>query len=520
MKIKGIISKFNEGKGGFGIILSEDNVKINFEKCECNYNTIRVGDEIEFHIYKSHRGESDALNIEFLKNKLLSELDYMFQKQIKVKCIVSLIMKNGFIIDYKGIRIYLPNSNLLDSEIKLGQSINVFIQNFSYNHHIIASQKDNSKFNIVTKFQKYFDSQESLEFEIISLDNSGIFVSKDENIGFIPNSHIFPLNKDEILEGKKIKLKIISNSISKGLVLSARNHYLFDTLQKIREAFINQQELKGIIKTINSSFCYVLYEGIELKMNNEFIVPNEIKLEQEIKFKIIDFSLNKNISISNFETSDYSILKQFLTKNQFIGVVETMYEEGAVIVLNEMYKSGFLPIKEISNKLPWNFDYSKIKKGAKIKVSVKQFDFRGLLLSRLLYKKKERRANASSVNKIGQILEMKIKTKFSFFGTIVTADSITGIIPLKNIFPIEILHKIDKLDFIKYCYYVFRRRVIISCVITDIDKITNRISFDLNYSHPENIERIKKIILYFNDNDTLKVITEDFYSNKLKRSLT
>jgi ribosomal protein S1 len=429
-----------------------------------------------------------------------------------------LINKNGFIIDYKGIKIYLPKSHLLDSEIKLGQSLNIFIQKFSHTNHIIATQKDNSKIDTVNEFKKYFDSQESIEFEIISFDDAGILVSKDENVGFIPNSHIFPLNKDKILEGEKIKLKIISISISKGLVLSARNHYLFDTLQKIREAFLNQLELKGVIKTLNSSFFSVFYEGIELKMNNEFIAPNEIKLEKEVKFKIIDFSLNKDISISNFETLDCGILQQYLTKNQFIGEVHTMYEEGAVIVLNEMYKSGFMHLKEISNELPWNFDYSKIKKGAKIKVSIKQFDYRGLLLSRSLYKKKERWANASSVNKISQILEMKIKDLY-LYGALVRNESINGIITIENILPKEIISQIDKLDFIKYCKDVFRRRAIISCIITDIDKHTNRISLDLNYSQPENIERMKQIILYFNNNENLKVITEDFYANKVKISL-
>ena len=519
MKIKGIISKFNETKGGFGIILSEENDKINFEKCECNYNIIRVGDEVKFHLYKSGTGENEALNIEFLKNKMLNELDYLFQKQIKVSCIVSMIKKNGYILDYKGLKIYLPNSQIIDFEIKIGQSIHIFIQIFSHTNHIIATQKDNSKYNTVKKFQKHFDSQESLEFEIISHNDGGILVSKDDNIGFIPNSHICPLNKDELLEGQKIKLKIISISISKGLVLSARNHYLFDTLQKIKDAFVNQRELIGVIKTLYNSFCSVFYEGIELKMNNEFIAPNSIKLEQEIKFKIIDFSLYKDISISNYETTDYAILKHLQAKNQFIGIVQTMYEDGAIIGINEIYKSGFIHLNEMSNELPWNFDYSKIKKGSKMKVSIKQFDYRGLLLSRLIYKKKERRGNASSVNKIGEILEMKIKDNFFFFGTIVKTESIKGLIPLENILPVEILPTIDKLDFIKYCNDVFKRRTIISCVLTDIDKLTNRISFDLNYSHPENTERMKKIILYFNNNVTLKVIIEDFYANKLKQSL-
>ena len=68
--------------------------RCNFEKCECNYDKIRIGDEVEFHLYKSLSNNLDALNIEFLKNKLLSELDSIFQKQIKIELIYYITKKN------------------------------------------------------------------------------------------------------------------------------------------------------------------------------------------------------------------------------------------------------------------------------------------------------------------------------------------------------------------------------------------------------------------------------------------
>ena len=57
------IIKFTTEKGGYGVILTNQNQKINFEKCECNYDKIRIGYEVEFHLYNSLSNDLDALNI-------------------------------------------------------------------------------------------------------------------------------------------------------------------------------------------------------------------------------------------------------------------------------------------------------------------------------------------------------------------------------------------------------------------------------------------------------------------------
>lgn len=516
MKQKGKIIEFTLEKGGYGVILTNQNQKINFEKCECNYDKIRIGDEVEFHLYKSLNNNLDALNIEFIKNKLLSELDRVFQKQIKIECTIIKKKNKGFILDYNGAEIYLPYSNTIEQNLMIGHPIKIYIQSFSYNDFIIASQKENS-LNTYQEYNKHFERNETLEFEIVNFNIGGVLVSDGFNLGFIPNSHIYPLNKNELKEGQKIFVKILSYSVSTGLQLSIRNHFFAEIIKILSEAFKNQQVLKGMVKGSNKFYYSVFFEGLELKMNKEFVAKDNLIDGEEIEFIIIDFNARKDISISNIEISSLGIIQDFCKNNQFLGLVKEIQSEGLIIELNDAYKTCFLPNSEISDFLPWNFDYERIKIGARIKVSITKFDYKGIYLSRVLYKKKERRAIASFRYKIGDKFQLKIKDKMAKFGVLVADENIKGLIHLDSILPSDIIQKIDKLDFVKHCSDIFKRRLIIDCVINDIDTEHNKIAFDLDYSKQENIERSQSILTYFENDKEEYNSVDRFYKTKIKQ---
>lgn len=516
MKQKGKIIEFTPEKGGYGVILTNQNQKINFEKCECNYDKIRIGDEVEFHLYKSLINNLDALNIDFLNNKLLSELDSIFQKQVKIECTIIKTKTKGFILDYFGVEIYLPYSNTIEQNVMIGHPIKIYIQFFSYTDFIIASQKETS-LNTYQEYNKHFERNETLEFEIVNFNSGGVLVSDGFNLGFIPNSHIYPLNKNELKEGQKIFVKILSFSVSTGLKLSIRNDFFAENIKTLSEAFYNQQVLKGTVKSSSKLYYSVYFEGFELKMNKEFVSKDNLIDDEEIEFIIIDFNARNDISISNIEISSFGLMRDFCKNNQFTGLVKEIQSEGLIIELNDAYKTCFLPNNELSEFLPWNFDYERIKIGSRIKVSIKKFDYKGIYLSRILYKKKERRAIASFRYKVGDKFQLKIKDRMAKFGVIVADENIKGLILLESILPLDIIQKTNKLDFLKHCSNIFKRRLIIDCVINDIDTVLNKITFDLDYSKQENIERIQSILTYF-ENDMEEYNSVDrFYKTKINQ---
>ena len=514
MRYQGKITKFSPQKGGFGFILSNDNQELRFEKCECNYENIRVGDEIEFHIYKSANNELEALNIEFLKNKVLSELDSLCQKKTKIECQVKVIKDNGLTVEYKGILMYLPKTNLLDTDIIISQNIFVYVQSFSYNKYIIVTQKEN---RLITKkdFEKHFNNKESVEIEIISFNDGGILCKNGEDFGFIPNLHIHPFKKQELITGQSLTAKVLSYSFKKGFILSVRNNYCIGILQNLNDAYKNRTLLTGILQIDNENNYSVLFEDLELKTNKDFIIDEEVADGQEIQFKIIDFSFRKNISVSNIEISQFGIIENFSNSNQFIGTLKEIYNDGLIIDLNYGYKNCFLPMNEISDILPWNFDYEKLKIGARIKVSITRIDYKGIYLSRLLFKKKERIENASFQYQVGQRFELKIKER-AIFGLLVSNDKIKGLIHLENMLPKSILPLINKTDFAKHCNNIFKRNSMIVCLIVGIDKLNKKINFDLDFSLHENTLRAKSIISFFEYDKELYDNVENYFKTKIR----
>lgn len=512
MRNKGCISKFSTTKGGFGQILDETNLVVNFERVECNYDFVRVGDQIIYDLVQIYDGSFEALNIEFRKNSILSELDNAYQKQNELHCKVICKTPNGFVVDYKGVTIYLPIKELQGKNLVEGTNTTLYIKHFSYGSNIISSISKNSNTNLVAQFQGYIGKNDSFDFEIIETNDSGIIVSDSTNYGFIPNSHLGTIKKVEVQQGSIIKASVISCSLKGGLVLSLRNHLLYDVLVELNDAFNNQFCLSGEIKNIYVKYIIVNYKGIELVLNKNFLLQNDnIDTKQNIDFKIIDFSWTKTISISVIETSENGLINSQRDENLYVGTVQKIIDNGLLVSINEFY-TGFMPNSEITDN--WKLELGVLKEGSKIKASITIFDCQGLYLSRLRYLKKARRRMDSKHFEINDTVVLKIYDKMAKFGVLVSNEAVKGLIPLENILPKVVIEKIDILKFVKYCKNIFKRRSLIKCIVSDVDENDNKIAFDLNVKEIENKEKINRIVDYFENNAELQFVVIDFYNKK------
>ncbi|PHQ29393.1 hypothetical protein CJ305_10660 [Leeuwenhoekiella nanhaiensis] len=497
--------------------MDETKIVVNFELVECNYDFVRIGDEIFYDLVQIYDGSYEALNIEFKNNSILSELDSAYQKQNKLQCKVNFKTPNGFVLDYKGVSIYLPNKELQGTNLVEGSDTTLYIKHFSYNANIICSLNSNSNSNLVSQFQKYIGKSDSFNFEIIEINNSGLIVADSSIYGFIPNSHLGKISKDKIRQGNTIKASVIACSLKGGLVLSIRNHLLYDILVDLNDAFNNQICLSGEIKSFYKKYFIIDYKGIDLLLNKNYVLNNDnIDIKQSIYFKIIDFSWTKTISISVLETSENGLVSSFRRENLFIGTVQNVMDSGLLISINENY-IGFMPNFEITNN--WKLDLSIVKEGQKIKASITKFNYQGLYLSRLLYTRKIRSRLASKKIKINDTVVLKIYDKMAKFGVLVRNEAIKGLIPLENILPKEIIEQINILNFVKYCKLIFKKKSLIKCIVSEVDDNDNKIAFDINVHEIDNKEKIIQIFDYFKNNTKQKIAVIDFYNKKARKDL-
>ncbi|MDC1202858.1 hypothetical protein N8017_00705 [Crocinitomicaceae bacterium] len=231
------------------------------------------------------------------------------------------------------------------------------------------------------------------------------------------------------------------------------------------------------------------------------------------EFKVIDFTWNKEISISNKEIENYELLEITKNKNMFKGQIIEVLETGVIISINKLY-SGYMPFNEMSDS--WRVNFNVLKKGSIIKASVNNFDFNGICLSRIKYLSKAKRKIASKVLSVGDKMKLKMHDRMAFYGVHVSNSEVKGLISLDNIIPPGLRDSLDRKKFKDHCVEIFKRRGWLKCVVSDIDSENNKIGFELDYDDAENQERVKNIADYFDDTEFVL----EFHNNKSKLQVT
>lgn len=519
MQVCGIITEYNPKNGGYGIISCIEQPTVRFERFECNYETIRVNDKVQFDLFKSSDGIFDALNIEFISNSDLSELDTFYQKQIPFICKIQTRTPKGYIVAYKNITLFLPDKLCFGEVLKLDGNREFYLHIFSKTNKFIVSLKSKINTDVLKAYIPYKESQESILFEIYEIDASGILMVKDDFFGFVPNTHIVPFEKENLKIGDELFVKVISCSVSNGLILSIRNHYANDTIQKLSSAFKNQEVLIGKVLSTSNKVYLVNYLSINLKLNYNYIHSNNIKVGNEIPFKIIDFSASSDISISNIEATDLGILAKYESSNFFKASVVAVKPNGLIVALNDSYKSAFLPIKELTSILDKDRILNQIDIGSLINCSITRFDCQGLYVSRIKFKKYRKREIASSNYKINDKVEVKVKEKMSFFGFLVENDSLKGLISIYDIVPNEVREVINFKGFINSTKNIIKRNSKIKCIVSRIENDKKQICLEFDLTDKEMEQRIYEMLTFFTYDIELYNKMKIFYNEKKEKQI-
>lgn len=519
MRVTGIITEYTSNKGGFGKIKCDEQSKVRFERFECNYDTIRVNDKVRFDLIKSFDGIYDALNVEFVSNVDLTELDSYYQKQVSVSCKVLYSTPKGFVIAYKNITLFLPEVFCFSEKIIVGSTREFYVHTFSYDSNLIASTKKVKPEGLIETFAPHINSKQSFLFHIIEIGEYGILMTKDGYIGYVPNNHICPYEKENFQVGEGYFAKVIGCSMSTGLVLSIRNHYSYDSLIKLKAAFEGEEILTGCVTGISNKAYLIKCLDLRVKMNIQHIAHDAVQIGEEMPFKIIDFSMSKDISVSNIEVTHFGILNQLKSTNFFKVKVASIRENGLFVVVNEQYKSAFLPIEELTEIFDKKSVLSRIKIGSILHCSIYRFNCFGLYVSRLKYKRKKRQGKATLFLNVNDRVKVKIKDKMAMFGFIVASESVKGLISMHDILPEAIRTSINLLPFVKHTATIFKRRSIVSSIITSVDKENNQVFIDFDLTDRAVEQKVEEMISFFSSDIVKYDIMKSYYYTKKQLQL-
>tara|TARA_R110002050_G_scaffold200755_1_gene335770 strand:+ start:1425 stop:2972 length:1548 start_codon:yes stop_codon:yes gene_type:complete len=515
MRSEGTIIEMTTSKGGFGKIKESSSQLVHFERVECNYPHVRLGDVVTYELEEIQSGTLEAMNIDFLRHPVLSELDTAYQKQSEITGEAIKNVEHGLLIEYKGITILLPNSEIDERIITLGSEIKLFVKKFAYHANIIGSltKSDNSK--VVEKYGNYIGTANSFAFQVLEANEAGARLTDGEVQGFLPRSH-YGADKDLLpSEGAHVTVAVISCSIKSGLILSVRNHLFYQVLYELENAYKNRISMNGRIVRQNRDCVFIDYKGVELDLRRDYLINKEqiLKNDDYVDFKLITFSFVKKISISEIETSSKAIFEIWKNQNLFKGKVIKEVGAGLVVSLNDTYY-GFVHFREITDN--WRMEESSLQPGAVINVSIQSFDQDGLLLSRKLYKRKIRKQGTLKNLKLNSVIELEIDEKMSFSGLILSNGLLKGNLSLDSIIPVSILNQIDRREFIQYSRLVFKKRSILKCIVKDKNLKDGRAVLDLDYSDVENKKRIEEVLAYFSQDESSRQTVIQFYNNKVQ----
>ncbi len=285
--------------------------EFSFDENESPKDSLKIGDEITCEVLKMNDGEGNVLlSYKKMKGKMARE---EFEKRVSNDEIfeekVSETNQNGLIVNYNGIRIFIPNS------LSTGQKDVVrfkIIENNPKEHKIVGSCKKILDEEKAKNEQQFWDNVElgkTYEGEVNSICSYGAFIDIDGVQGLL---HVSEMSwernanaQDLVKQGQKIKVSIKNLDKENKRIQLACELKGEDPWSKLEYNIGDVVRVK-IVKLMNFGAFAELQKGIEglihiSQISEEKIAKAEDKLEigEEVNAKIIDLDKeNKKIELS------------------------------------------------------------------------------------------------------------------------------------------------------------------------------------------------------------------------------
>ncbi len=296
---------------------------------------IKENDEIDVMIIKSDDGEGNVLLSKIKADgiKGLEELEEVYNNQKSMEVLVKEAVKGGVIGYYKGIRIFIPASQLAlhyveDLKEFVGKELQVRITEFDEEKSkIVASRKVIEKEeaeNKKDKLWKTIKKGEKREGKVTRIVKFGAFVDIGGLEGLV---HISDLswsriqNPNEVVsEGDKVTVYVQDIDINRQRLSLAIKDVNINPWKEVKNKFKVNDVVQGKVTKFISVGAFVeINPGVEGLVHNSEITeeniakPSDIlKLGEIVNVKIIDIDYSNNrisLSIKNASESSKEYLK-------------------------------------------------------------------------------------------------------------------------------------------------------------------------------------------------------------------
>lgn len=348
------------------------------------WESLKEGDEINVFVDGGRISYSDARKL-----VAMEEISNCYNQKIPVKFKVNKKVKGGYLLDYKGLEVFLPLTLSGRDELKKDDIVEGIVKNIEEDgKKIIGSVVDYQKILRDRAINDFFEKKqigEIVEGSVKNIIEKGIFVEVDGVDCFVPFSELtykrIKSPGDIFSVGQKVKGKIIDKKREDRKITLSIKALEEDPWNVFIKNYKVNDRIKGIVRNIIDKGIFVeVGDGID-----GFLHVSEISWTERVKnpkqfFKIGDYveciikkidNENKKVSLS-FRELMPNPWEEFLNQNKIGSVMDVkikkIVEPGLILELSDGLE-GFVPNENIS----WKYidDAKKmLKEGDEIKVKL------------------------------------------------------------------------------------------------------------------------------------------------------
>jgi small subunit ribosomal protein S1 len=287
---------------------------------------INIGDEITAKIVKIDNGEGSVLLSKKRADAELvwDDLNYYKENDRHITTKINEVVKGGVIGKYKGLRVFIPASQISidrieDLETVVGMELNILLtevseekKNVVGSHRIIEQrEKDRQRKEILDNIEIY----DVLLGKVVKIESFGAFVDLGGMQGLIHISNLSwkrVKHPSEVVQiGDEVKVKVIDIKPEEGKIGLSLADFVYNPWSDIEDILHIEDIKEGVVTKLQNFGAFVqLSNGIEglvhiSQICDEHIKSPAEKLEvgQTIKVKILNIDKeNRKLSLSIKET--------------------------------------------------------------------------------------------------------------------------------------------------------------------------------------------------------------------------
>ncbi len=425
---------------------------------------VEVGEKVRALIVSRDEDDTWILSVEKVDAKEgWEELKKIYEREEPVEVKITSKLEKGYIAKRRGVEIFIPMSQLVDKELKIGDKINVLIIELKpRKKSAVASQKrllGRIKKQVIAKLRK--EEPAKLKAKVKEITDKGVVVQLldyDNVEAFIPLGelkHGKTINvRNVVKEGEELEVALKEINDKNNIIVS-RKILLPDPWEKLDIKV--DDELDAVVIQVNKNGCLVeIKEGVVglirlSELDWQYVEnPNEVVKEgDKVKVKVLELDKeNKRLLLSRkaLMKDPWIEFSQKVKEGDTVKGKVSQVQESRYVIDFDNSVVGFL----YKNDVDWkaNKDWNKVLEVGK------EYDFyvlsvdpeaRKILLS-LKHLKKEPWQQFIEKVKEGDIVKGRIKL-IKDFGAIVEVEGNDCLLPANEI--VWSSEKINPKDYLK-----------------------------------------------------------------------